>query len=356
MKIGLTGLPGSGKTTIFNALSQSDLPVGVYTDGKAEPAQAIIQVPDQRIDKLTALYQPKKTTYATVELTDFPAGKDNADDSGSLSANTIRLIKNLDALAIVIRNFDDDLNGTPDPAADLAAIYSELLLSDLMLVENRLEKIAWSQQRGLKTGELENEEKILTRIKDHLDKDLPLAKLELSESEQKLIRGFQFLTLKPTILILNSDESRFNSDQELTANLSADYPVIEFAGKFEMELSQLDDPDEQALFMEDMGITESARNRLARTVYEILGYISFFTVGEDEVRAWNVRRNATAVEAAGAIHSDLARGFIRAECFHYDDLIGLGSEAAVKKNGKFRLEGKTYSVQDGDILSIRFNI
>ncbi len=356
MKIGLTGLPNCGKTTIFNALTESDVPIGSYADGKAEPLQAIIKVPDQRIDALSDLYQPKKTTYATVELTDFPATLDKTDDSAALSPNTIRLSKNLDALAIVIRNFEDELLGAPEPLNDLSAIYSELLLSDLLLVENRLEKIAWSQQRGLKSGEMENEEKILLHLKDQLDQELPLSSLVISAADQKIIRGFQFLTQKPTILVLNSGEGRFNTEARLLDQLNANYPTIEFAGKFEMELIQFDDLEEKMLFMDDMGISASARDRLARTVYDILGYISFFTVGEDEVRAWNVKNDATAVDAAGTIHTDLARGFIRAECFHYDDLMTAGSEAGVKKSGRFRLEGKTYLVQDGDILSIRFNV
>ncbi|MFH1851816.1 MAG: DUF933 domain-containing protein [Candidatus Neomarinimicrobiota bacterium] len=356
MRIGLIGLARSGKTTIFNALTRSAIPVGSYTDAAADPNQAVIDVPDPRVDELVKRYDPRKTVYALLDLMDFPGLSDPADDHIAIAANTLRLMKNLDAVALVLRNYEDDLLGPPGVIADLDAVFGEFLLSDLMITENRLERIEWSYKRGQKTMELQNEEQILRKIHDRLDNNLPLSTLEMTEIERKIVRGFQFLTGKPMLIILNSDEARFNRDQNLSNELSRRYPLVEFAGKFEMELSQIDDPDEVGLFMEDIGISESARDRLARSAYEILGYISFFTVGSDEVRAWNIFKGSTAVTAAGTIHTDLARGFIRAECFRYDDLIQFGDEAAVRKHGKFRLEGKEYIVQDGDILNIRFNV
>ncbi len=357
MKIGLTGLTNSGKTTIFNALTNGEFPVSAYSEANAEPHQSIISIPDERITKLTSIYNPKKTVHATIELVDFPGASIDSDSGpSSLSADTIRQIKNMDAIGIVIRNYDDDLLGNSDITGDFNTITGDLLLSDLMIVENRLDRIAWQYQRGQKTQELENEESVLKRIHRALDENGSLDGLELVASEEKLIRGFQFLSLKPKLVIVNSDETKFEDSQSLIASLPDSIPLIEFAGKFEMELSQIEDEEELQMFMGDIGIKSSARDRLARSAYDILGYISFFTVGEDEVRAWNIVKGDNAVVAAGTIHSDLARGFIRAECFTYTDLMEFGDEKTVRRKGKFRLEGKEYLVQDGDILNIRFNV
>ncbi len=356
MKIGLTGLTGSGKTTIFNALTGSQLPVGAFTDADAEPIQAVINVPDERVDELVNLYQPQKTAYATLELQDFSGLSNLTKASAALMSNTIRQMKNLDALGLVLKNFSDDLSGDPTPVSDLDQIYSELLISDLMIVENRLERIEWGYKRGQKSPEIQNEERVLRRIHQQLDRNEPISAMDLSDIELRIIRGFQFLTQKSTLIILNSGEKNFNRNSAIMQKLEARYPLVEFAGKFEMELIQIEDSDEMKLFMTDIGISDSARDRLARNAYEILGYISFFTVGTDEVRAWNILHSSNAVTAAAAIHTDLARGFIRAECFTYSDLMTAGDETTVKKNGKFRLEGKDYIVKDGDILGIRFNV
>jgi len=356
MKIGLTGLPGSGKTTIFNALTRSNVPVGSFTNLDAEPNQAIISVPDERIDRLAELYNPRKTVNAVVEILDFPANSDRESNTSSLSANTIREIRNMDAIGIVTRNFHDSLNGEPDLINDIKTISGELILSDLMIVETRLERIQLQYQRGQKSIKLENEEKVLKKILAKLDNNETLIDLELDQGEEKLIRGFQFLTRKPFLIIINSSEDNFASNSEDVNVVLDQYNGIEFAGKFEMELAQIDDPEEIRMFMDDMGIKNSARDRLTIKAYDILGYISFFTVGDDEVRAWNIIKGTNAVTAAGTIHTDLARGFIRAECFTFDDLLNSGSEKAVRQAGKFRLEGKEYTIQDGDILGIRFNV
>jgi GTP-binding protein YchF len=356
MKIGLIGLQNSGKTTIFNALTKSNAEVTAYSNAKGEPNLAMVEVGDERITRLTEIYQPKKTVLATIELIDFVGVTAGSAKEGLFSSDMMQLIKNADALALVVRNFEDDLNGPPSPLEDIEQIEIELLLSDLILVEKRLDRIEQSYRRGLKSNALQIEERVLRRILDQLNKNLPIRELAFDEGEAKAIRGYQYLTSKPLLIILNSGEANFSRNQAVLEAIGKKSRAIEFAGNFEMELSQLEDEAEAKMFMEDMGITESARDRLTQFAYEMLGYISFFTVGPDEVRAWNLHKGETAVDAAGTIHSDLARGFIRAECFTYDDLIKFGSEKGIRDNGKFRLEGKDYLVKDGDILNIRFNV
>jgi ribosome-binding ATPase len=355
MKIGLIGLPNSGKTTIFNALTKMEASVTSYSDAKAEPNVAVVSVDDQRLHSLTDMYKPKKTTGATIEMIDFPALKEGSAKNGFFSGNSMGWIKSTDALALVVRNFHDDLTGDPLPLHDINEINTELLLADLIIVENRLEKIEWFQKRGQKTNLLALEERALRKIAEQLNNNNPIRHLDFDEDEEKAIRGFQFLTKKPFLIILNSDENVFGHNMDLITEIELRYNVIEFAGRFEMELSRLND-EEAEIFMEDMGIGDSARERLTQFAYRTLGYVSFFTVGDDEVRAWGIHGGDTAVNAAGAIHTDLARGFIRAECFTYDELIQCGSEKRVKENGHFRLEGKDYIVRDGDILSIRFSV
>jgi len=355
MKIGLIGLPNSGKTTIFNALTKSKAEVTEYASKKAEPNIAVVNVIDDRVNYLSAMYKPKKTVYATIEFIDFVLPAKESEESDVFSSSSMAMIKNTDALALVVRNFQDNLMGEPHPLNDINQINDELLLSDLIITENRLEKIELSFKRGQKTNELQLEEKTIRKIHEQLNSNKAIRGMQFSEHEEKAIRGFQFLTKKPIMVILNSGEDTFGKNEGLLKEISKNYKCIEFTGNFEMELSQLDD-DEAKIFMEDMGIVESARNRLTKFAYDIVGYISFFTVGPDEVRAWNIHRGETAVEAAGTIHTDLSRGFIRAECFSYENLIELGSEKAVREKGLFRLEGKDYIVQDGDILNIRFNI
>ena len=361
MKIGIIGLPNSGKTTIFNALTRAEAEVTAYATTKAEPNLAVVQVDDERVTRLAAMYEPKKTIYATVECVDFPGVSEGAAKEGLFSSAAMGMIKTMEALALVVRNYADEMaqdaaERAPDPENDVRRIEEELLLSDLIMAENRLERIELAYRRGQKTNELQREEKVLRRIGDHLNENLPIRDLDLSPEEEKAIRGFQFVTRKPLLVVLNSSEDRFGKNAQLLETLGHRYQAIEFAGTFEMELALLEDPQEEAEFLADLGIERSARQRLTRAAHEILGYISFFTVGKDEVRAWNIRRGQNALAAAGTIHSDLARGFIRAECFTYADIIDCGSEKAVRDQGRFRLEGKQYAVQDGDILNIRFNV
>lgn len=355
MKIGLMGLPHSGKTTIFNALTRAEVDVQAYATEKAEPNLAVVAVADERVTRLSKMYEPKKTIHATIEMMDFvDVTHDPAKDS-ALSDQSITLLKNTDALALVVRNYRDDSMESPNPLADVSGVEEELLFSDLALCEGRLERIEKSYQRGKKTPQLQIEEKIVRKILEQLNNEKPVRKLPMTKDEQKIIRGFQLLTEKPMMVVLNSHEVNFGDNQALLDKIGKEYSIIEFAGKFEMELSRLDE-EEMALFMEDMGVTESARDRLTRMAYGTLEYISFFTVGSDEVRAWTLKKGDTALDAAGTVHTDLARGFIRAECFSYDDLMECGSEKGIKEKGRLRLEGKNYMVQDGDILNIRYNV
>lgn len=356
MKIGLLGLPNSGKTTIFNALTKSQADVTAYASNKVEPNIAIVDVGDERITTLSDMYKPKKTTYATIELVDFVGFNEGSARQGNMSPAQMSLIRTMDAIALVVRNFADELMGDPTPCDDVETIDTELILSDLIVVETRLERIEWNMKRGKKTAELEREEQLLRTIQSLLNENGHVRDLTLNRDEERMISGFQFLTKKPFFIILNSGEDNFAHNEHIIGMLQDTYRIIEFSGNFEMELSRLTDEEEAALFMEDMGISESARDRLTRFAYEMLGYISFITVGTDEVRAWTIHSGDRAIEAAGTIHSDLSRGFIRAECFSYDDLIACGSEKAVRDGGHFRLEGKDYEVKDGDILNIRFSV
>jgi GTP-binding protein YchF len=358
MNIGLIGPAKSGKTTIFNALTGQKAEVGEYATGKVEPNLGVVTVIDERVAKLSAMYNPKKTIPAVIEFVDFVGVTEGAAKGGLFSGEGMAMMKTTDAFVTVLRNFASEAVegqfGKPDPARDMQTIDSELLLADLIVAERRAERIAADHQRGKKTPQSQAEEKVIARIQEALNDGKPIRALEFSADEQKSIQGYQFLTAKPVLVILNSGEANYGKNESLVAKLSEQHAVIEFAGNFEMELASLDEAD-QAGFMADMGIPESARARLSRFAYQMLGYISFFTVGEDEVRAWTIHKGERAVEAAGSIHSDLAKGFIRAETFSSKDLIELGSEKAIKDKGLFRLEGKEYIVVDGDILHIRAN-
>ena len=357
MIIGLIGLPNSGKTTIFNALTGSDVETASYSSAKVEPNQAMVEVKDERMTALSKLYKPKKTIYATINVMDFVGmAKDSSEKSNSIPDETIRLMKNVDALTVVLQNFENELGENGNGLDDINSLVEELSFSDLMLVEKRFEKIEHMIKRGQKTNELVREQKVLEKILERLNNGDSLNDLEITPDDEKLIRGFQLFLLKPILVILNSDENSYGKNQKLLDELSKEYTTVEFAGKFEMELNQIDDKDEVEMFMEDIGITESAQIKLTKSSYELLGNISFFTVGEDEVRAWTIVNGSTAPQAAGAIHTDLERGFIRAECFSYENIMKHGSEKSLKENGLFKLEGKDYIVKDGDILSIRFNV
>ena len=355
MKIGFIGLPKSGKTTLFNALTGSSATIATYSGCRVGPNLAAVSVGDERVTELSAIYRPKKTVYPSIDIVDLAGVSEGDARSDAFSGDMMKLVRTCDALAIVLRGFGSDLLGDPSPIADLKKIEDELLIADLIVAEKRLEKIELALKKGQATPALKAEERVLRAVVDGLNGGRPIRDLELDADGETIIRGFQFLTKKQALVILNSHEALFGKNGAVLEAVGVRYGTVEFAGEFEMELSRLDEESARA-FMEDLGISDSARDRLTALAYDALGYISFFTVGEDEVRAWNVRRDSTAVEAAAAIHSDLARGFIAAERYKYEDLVAFGSEQAVKDKGRFLLAGKDYSVKDGDILSIRFNV
>jgi GTP-binding protein YchF len=362
MKLGISGASKSGKTTIFNAITGREAEISMF-EVKIEPNISIVNVEDERINHLTELYNPKKTIYANIEIIDFPGMTSGNDDHEFLSSSSMTLLKTTDAIAIVLRNFNSDVLdetlGVPDPVKDITKIFEEYILADLVIAENRLTKIELSYKRGQKTAALEIEEKAIRKAIESLSNEKPLRLVEFVEEELKSIKGYQFLSLKPVMIILNSDENNFGKNEVIIDGINVatnkTVPVHEFAGNFEMELVKLED-SEKIDFMNDIGITQSATNRVIQAAYTLLGYLSFFTVGSDEVRAWTITNGDNAVTAAGKIHSDLARGFIRAETFNYKDIIEHKNENTIREKGLFRLEGKNYQVKDGDILNIRFNV
>jgi hypothetical protein len=356
MKLGIAGLAKSGKTTIFNAITGLDIAVGSY-DQKAEPNIAVVQVLDPRVSHLSEIYNPKKTVYATVEFLDFPGMVEKSDTQEFLSTPAMNLLRTTDALVITLRNFTDDFHADSlsNPEQELKDIYIEFILSDLMIVEKRLEKILLGYKRGIKTPAITIEENAIRLAIESLNSEISLRDVGFAEHELRAIKGFGLLSLKPIMVILNSGEKNFGKNVTILENISKIAPVYEFAGQFEMELSKMDEVEAQA-FMDDIGVSESAVHRVTKGAYDLLGSISFFTVGEDEVRAWTIRSGDNAVTAAGKIHSDLARGFIRAETFSYNDILEHKSEKIIREKGLFRLEGKTYIVRDGDIINVRFNV
>ena len=358
LRAALIGLPSSGKTTLFQLMTSiHDAP-----RGKGDVNIGISKVPDERLDRLTAMYNPRKRVPATVEFTDI-AGPAR---SGAQALVDVAGYKNADALVHVIRAFRDASVPHPsssiDPARDAQAMEDELILADLGVAERRLERIEKDLKRG-KSTELDKERDLVQRCKDALEHGTPLRALQLAGDDLKRLRGFQFLSAKPLLLVINLDEadiadvgsdlSRAADKTGLTAFLAhASTRAVALCAKIELEISQLEGADATA-FLSDLGLTESGLDRVIRTSYDLLGYISFFTVGEDECRAWSIARGTPAQLAAGEIHSDISRGFIRAEVVAYDALVGRGTMAACRDHGEVRLEGKEYVVQDGDIINFR---
>ncbi|MEZ4767582.1 MAG: redox-regulated ATPase YchF [Caldilineales bacterium] len=360
MELGIIGLPNSSKTTIFNALTRGTAPTSSGSSGKLEFNTAVVDVPDKRVDRLSEIFKPRKTVYAKVTYTDI-AGLDQGIARKGFSGELRNRIARMDAFVHVVRAFEDESVPHPlttiNPQRDLSILDEEMMLVDLLAIQTRIERIGESMRRAKKGSEeqaaLEIEEALMTRLSDWLESGAPLRDMDLGDAELHGIRSFAFLTLKPVLVLVNSGDEAISPDQLVTYQ-HRHTVLMSLQGKLEMEIAQID-LDEATVFMEEFGITEPALDRMIRASYDLVGLQSFFTVGEDEVRAWTVRKGATAVEAAGAIHSDLARGFIRADVVAYDDLIAAGgSMAEARKAGKARLEGKEYQVQDGEILHVRF--
>ena len=353
MKLGIIGLPQSGKTTVFNALTRGDPPVSM-SGGRFEVHTAVVNVPDPRIDELSGLFHPKKTTYAKVTYADIAGLEGSA--SGNISGPLLTQLSQMDGFIHVVRVFEDDsvphAASSVDPQRDVDAMEGEFIINDLIIVERKLERLAEEKMRNARDkGEIERERELFERLMAHLSAEKPLREFEFTLDELKTISGYGFLSSKDLLIVLNLGE-----DQTAPA---IDYPcqvcVVSLQGQLEMEIAQLP-PDDAQLFMAEFDIAEPSLNRMIRNSYALMNLQSFFTVGEDEVRAWTVRQGAVAPEAAGVIHSDLQKGFIRAEVIPYQELVSLGSMSAARSKGKLRLEGKEYLVQDGDIMHVRFNV
>ncbi len=357
MRVGLIGLPQSGKTTIFNALTNLDLDVKGYAQEKIESHIGVVKVPDERVEHLVSTFSPKKTSYAEMVFIDI-GGKKGLDGHAEFD---LKAIREVDMLAIIIRAFksDDVLHPLDDVnlLRDINYLESEFLIADMLLIETRLEKI----EKEIKRNKKENikEYEYLNQFKDHLDNEQPLSSLEINEEADMLFRGFQFLTLKPVLFVLNigEDETDTVDTSEVVAKFDGtEFSVMTLSGKFEMEIAQLNDED-KAIFLEDMGMDEPVLNRFIKKSYSLLDRIVFFTVGPDEVKAWEIPSGITAKQAAGKIHTDISRGFIRAEVLGYQDYVDCdNSYPNARSRGLVRLEGKEYKVKDGDMIEFRFNV
>jgi len=356
MRLGIIGLPNSGKTTIFNALTGGNYETSAASTGQFEVNTATVNVPDERIDKLHEMYNPKKTTYTNITYADI-GGLDKGIGEGALAGQFRNELAQVDGFLHVIRNFENNMVPHPhneiNPADDLEAIDGEFLLMDLVSVETRLDRIENELRvKGKKADpNLVTEKPLFERLKEQLENEQPLRNLDLTEDELKTIRGFGFLTLKPVLVVINMGDEAVDPSTLITLPYDK-AALVGIQGALEAEIAQLDEEDAE-MFKEEYGIKELSRSKVIRLSYDLMGIESYFTVGPDEVRAWSFPAGATAPQAAGVIHSDLEKGFIRAEVFTYDDLMELGSEAEIKNKGKHRLEGKEYIVKDGDIMNIR---
>ncbi|MDJ0784593.1 MAG: DUF933 domain-containing protein [Desulfosarcinaceae bacterium] len=342
MRLGIIGLPQSGKTTVFEALTQQ---VG---DGAPTMESRIgtIRVPDERIDTLSKIYKPKKTIYAQVEY--FLPGK--ADQVADKQQSPWTRVRDCDALIHVVRNFKLYGQSEPDPWGDMQSLDQELILSDLLVAEKRMERLTLDQKRGRKPDP--EELALLAQCLQHLNSETPLRHFP-DLAKAKLLRGFAFLSAKPVLVLLNNLDEEDHLP-ELPAAMQREACMV-IRAKLEQELAQMTTA-EAAEFLAEFNISESATDRVLKSSYALQGLISFFTVGEDEVRAWTITRSTAALDAAEVIHSDIKKGFIRAEVLAYEDLMAAGSYGEARKQGTVRLEGKTYVVQDGDIVHYRFNV
>lgn len=356
MRLGIIGLPQSGKTTIFNALTRGDQPT-TMNGGRFDVRTAVVDVPDVRVDRLVEMFQPAKTTYAKVTYADI-AGLEGSSSKSGISGALLNQLSQMDGFVHVVRCFEDSNvphpSGSVDTLHDIDAMDGELLINDLIAVERKLERLRDERRKGGGRDKaiIEREIQLFEKLNAALSEEKPLRDLEFSPEEQKNLSGYGLLTLKPILILLNLADGQTPPQIEYTHQHSH---VVALQGKLEMEIAQLP-PDEAEVFMAEYGIEELGLQRVIRLSYDLLGLQSFFTVGEDEVRAWTMHCGASALEAAGVIHTDLQKGFIRAEVIGYEELIELGGLGQARSKGKLRLEGKDYKVKDGEIMHVRFNL
>ena len=345
MKIGLVGFPGSGKSAVFGALTGLAVETG-FGARRDKTNLGVVKVPDERVDALSAIYEPKKTTYAEIAFTDLPAASGTGIERTALNA-----MRSLDALCQVVRGFPDAAGAPPDPLREIGDLETETILADLEVVEQRVARLRKDRSEARELA-------LLERIQAHLEEGRALRSLPLEDEERRRITGFSFLSLKPLLLVLNVAEGDLPSGAPAPVAAAAEERGLGLAvlsAPVEMDIAQMPDA-EQKEFVESLGLEEPARYRFIRAAYALLDLISMLTVGPDECRAWPVSRGTVAPRAAGKIHSDIERGFIRAEVIAWDDLVTLGSEARCREAGKLRIEGRDYAVQDGDVVNFRFNV
>ena len=363
MKLGIIGLPGAGKTTIFNALTRGDAPTGQSIGGRFDVLTAVVDVHDDRVDILNEIFNPQKRTYARITYTDVAGLKKGSGANGGMEGQLLNHLAGLDGFVHVVRGFESDYvphpDGNVDAARDLKDLDLEFLFNDLIVVEKRIEKLQHGLDRGVFKGDKAAavaELALFKTLHEALSDERPLRDLDLDEEQRKSLRGYGLLTIKPLLVVININDEQNDITLEYDHKIAM---VTNMRGKLEMELTQFGasgDEDSLMMFMEEYNVNELGLDRAIRLSYDLMGLQSFVTVGEDEVRAWTVKRGASAVDAAGTIHSDLAKGFIRAETVSYSDLVDLGGLAQARTAGKLRQEGKTYIVQDGDVISVKFNL
>lgn len=364
LKAGIVGLPNVGKSTLFNAITKQNILAANYPFATIEPNVGIVIVPDKRIDYLTSLYNPKSVVPTTFEFTDIAGLVAGASKGEGLGNKFLSHIREVDAIVEVVRCFIDNniihVTGKVDPLSDIEVINIELVLADLEIVSNRIDKI---EKKAITTKDKDaiNELNVLKKCRVALESNIPLRRLSFDEDELKIIKNFSFLTLKPIIYVANvNEEDVAVGDNEYSLKVknyaeAEGSGVIVMCSKLEADLAGLDD-DEKKMFLEDIGIKNSGLDKLIFATYNLLGLETFFTVGTDEVRAWTFRNGMKAPKCAGIIHSDFERGFIKAEVMSYDDLYSFGDEKKVKEAGRLRIEGKEYIIKDGDICYFRFNV